>query len=165
MPDSMPATTAAATFTNEVRRRADETEAARSMPPDLARRFAEAGLFRMLVPTIYGGGQVQPRDFFSAVETAAYADGAAGWCLMIGATTGLLSASLPKPWAQTIFADDPNTISCGVTAPIGRATITPDGLTVTGKWPFGSASQVADWICGGCVMYNGDEPVVGSTLR
>lgn len=151
----------AASFTEEVRRRADETEAARSMPRDLAERFAEAGLFRMLIPAMYGGAQVHPREFFETIETAARADGAVGWCLMIGSTTGLLSASLPEKWARSIFADHPNTITCGVTAPIGRATVTTDGMTVTGKWPYGSASQVADWICGGSVVYDGGEPVVG----
>ena len=34
-----------------------------------------------------------------------------GWCLMIGSTTGLLSASLPAEWAQKIYGDHPNAIT------------------------------------------------------
>jgi alkylation response protein AidB-like acyl-CoA dehydrogenase len=121
--------------------------------------MARDGLFRLLVPREYGGLQCHPQTFFDTLETLALADGAVGWCAMIGTTTGLLSASLPHHWAQSIYGDHPDTITVGVTAPIGKAV--PDGsggLTVTGRWPFGSGSQIADWICGGCTVLDNGAP-------
>jgi alkylation response protein AidB-like acyl-CoA dehydrogenase len=146
----------AQSFCEEIRGRAAEIEAARGLPPDLARRMAQAGMFRLLVPGCYGGDQVHPREFFDALITTSRADGAVGWCQMIGATTGLLAASLPERWAQTIYGDHPDGITSGVTAPLGRAEPVDGGYRVSGRWPFGSGCQVSDWICGGClVMENG----------
>ena len=84
-----------------------------------------------------------------ALRRLAYGDGAAGWCAMIGATTGLLAATLPEETANTIFAD-PRVIPCGVTAPMGTAQRKGDGWTVSGRWSFASASPNAHWLAGGC---------------
>jgi len=148
-------------FAPEIRRRAVEIEAARRMPDDLARRMAEAGLFRIVVPRQYGGAQVHPRTFFETLEATSRADGAVGWCLMIGTTTSLLAASIDEAWAKKIYADAPAGITCGVTAPVGRARRVDGGIEVSGEWPFGSASQISQWICGGCLIYENGEPLMG----
>ncbi len=145
-------------FGDEIRRRADEIEAARRMPDDLARRMAHAGLFRLLVPECYGGGEVHPQAFFDTLVVTARHDGAVGWCQMIGATTGILAASLPEPWARLIYGENPDCISSGVTAPLGRAEAVPGGYRVSGRWPFASGCQVSDWICGGCIVMANGEP-------
>ena len=146
----------ARSFSTEIAARAEAIEQERRLPGDLARRMAEAGLFNMLVPARYGGGEADAQTLFDTVEAVSRVDGAVGWCLMIGATTGLMAASLPEAWAQAIYGDNPTGITCGVTAPLGRAQPARDGVTVTGRWPFGSGSDVAGWICGGCVfMENG----------
>ena len=146
----------ASSFAAEISQRADEIEKARRMPADLAERMAAAGLFRMLVPSQYNGLQVHPGEFFETLLTCARADGAVGWCLMIGATTGMMCASLPDEWSRKIYGEHPNNITSGVTAPIGRARRVPGGMRVSGRWPFGSASQVSDWICGGCTIIEED---------
>jgi alkylation response protein AidB-like acyl-CoA dehydrogenase len=95
------------------------------------------------------------------LRTLARADGATGWIGMIGATTGSLAASVREDWAGRIWGADPTVITCGVTAPLGRARRVEGGLRVTGRWPFGSASRNARWICGGVTVVNADgEPVV-----
>jgi alkylation response protein AidB-like acyl-CoA dehydrogenase len=70
---------------------------------------------------------------------------------MIGATSGVLSAYLAPDAAAEIFAD-PQTISGGVFAPLGRATRTADGFRVQGRWPFASGCQHCTWLLGGCVI-------------
>jgi alkylation response protein AidB-like acyl-CoA dehydrogenase len=136
----------------EMRMRGAEIESARRLPDDLAGRMARAGMFRLLVPSALGGLEVHPSEFFEALAATAEADGAVGWVQMIGATTGILSASLPEAWAETIYGTHPDCISTGVTAPLGKARPVPGGYVVNGRWPFGSGSQVSDWICGGCVL-------------
>ena len=127
----------------------DQNEAARSLSPDLAAAMAEAGAYRMLVPQAHGGLEVSPQVMMDALRRLAYGDGAAGWCAMIGATTGLLAATLPEETAHTIFAD-PRVIPCGVTAPMGTAQRKGDRWTVSGRWSFASASPNAHWLAGGC---------------
>ena len=148
----------AAGFAAEIRERAADIEASRRLPEDLAARMAAAGLFRALVPARYGGGQIHPREFFDTVMTTAEADGSVGWCLMIGASTGLLAATLAEEAAQAMFAANPDAIVTGVTAPMGRAEVVAGGVRVSGRWPFGSASQVSQWICGGSMVLEDGEP-------
>ncbi|MCP5180796.1 MAG: hypothetical protein H6993_18180 [Pseudomonadales bacterium] len=145
-------------FLPRIRRCANAMEAARRLPADLAKDMAAAGLFRLLVPQSLGGEQVDPSTFIDTLIDASAADGSTGWNLMIGNTTGLLSASLPDPWAQSIYAARPDVVTVGVTAPRGRAIPERDGLRVSGRWPFGSGSHNADWICGGCHVVDQGEP-------
>jgi alkylation response protein AidB-like acyl-CoA dehydrogenase len=145
-----------------VRDRATEFERARRLPDDVAGDLAAAGVFRMLVPAEHGGLQAHPDAFVDVLRTLARGDGATGWCAMIGATTGSLAASLDADWARRIYGEDPLAITCGVTAPMGRATPVEGGWTVTGRWPFGSASANASWICGGAMVLGEDgEPERG----
>jgi len=154
----MQAVKVAESFQEEIRTRAADIEAARRLPEDLAGRMANAGLFRLLVPAAYGGAQVHPRAFFDSIMATARADGAVGWCQMIGTTTGLLAASLPDEWSRTMYGEHPNCISTGVTAPMGRAVPENGGYRISGRWPFGSGSQISHWICGGCLIMENGEP-------
>lgn len=140
----------------QARSRADEIETARQVPADLAAEMAAAGLFRMLVPAHLGGLETHPRDLVDAIETLARGDASTGWVLMIGATTGMLSASLREDHARAIYGEHPDVITCGVTAPMGRARRVEGGYLVDGRWPFGSASPNAQWICGGSFVVDGD---------
>ena len=128
-------------------------EKARRLSSEIALAFAHEGFFRALVPTAYGGLEVHPLVFIEMLKQISIGDGAAGWNVMIGATTGLLSASLPERGAQEIYGSNPNVLTVGVTAPAGRADITDDGFIVSGRWPFGSGCENAQWLCGGCLLF------------
>lgn len=141
----------------ELAERSAEIEAARRFPADLAQRMAGAGLFRMLVPVEHGGLEVHAATFVAVVEGLARADAAAGWVTMIGATTASAAASLDEQWATSIYGEHPAVVTVGVAAPLGRATRLDGGqLQVTGRWPWGSGCQVADWITGGTLVEGAD---------
>jgi hypothetical protein len=80
---------------------------------------------------------------------------------MIGATTGLLSASLADEFAKQIYEAGPGVLSVGVTAPMGKAQSVKGGYKVSGRWPFGSGSQNAHWISGGSFIFDGDTQRLG----
>jgi alkylation response protein AidB-like acyl-CoA dehydrogenase len=145
----------------EISARGDEIEAGRRLPLDLAQRFAKAGFFGVCVPARYGGGELAAADVVRVIEEIARADGAAGWCVMIGATTGMLAASLSEEWSSEIYGRDPAVITGGVTAPSGTAEPVDGGHRVTGRWSFGSGCQHSDWLVGGTRMGEGD----GAALR
>lgn len=105
--------TAADGFAEEIAARAAEIEANRFLPQDIARRFAEAGLYRLCVPAAYGGREAHPAVLFETVERLARADGSAAWCVFIGATSGLVAGFLAPEEAQAVFGD-PLTITAGV---------------------------------------------------
>jgi alkylation response protein AidB-like acyl-CoA dehydrogenase len=86
-----------------------------------------------------------------SVEALARGDGAAGWCVAIAATSGLLLGYLPPAAAAEVFAT-PETVLGGVFAPRGRAVPVEGGFRVSGRWPFASGCQHCDWLMGGCLV-------------
>lgn len=150
---------AARALAEEVRARARETEQARRLPADLARKMGAAGLFRMMAPAIYGGGQCAPTDYVRTVEAMAEADASAGWCVMIAATTALLTAYVPEDYARQILAD-PDGVTGGVFAPMGKAVAEGDYWRVTGRWKWASGSQNCAWLAGGAVLIEDGAPLL-----
>lgn len=136
--------------------RAGEIEAARRLPADLAEAMARAGIFRMVTPAAYGGLQLDPRTIVETVEILASADASAGWCAMIGATTALNAAYMEPEFAREIYGD-PMIITGGVFAPMGRARDEGDHYRVTGRWQWGSGSANCTWLCGGCLISDGED--------
>ncbi len=135
-------------------------ERERRLSRDISTAFAKDGFYHMLVPRQYGGLEVHPLDFIEVLKRISAGDGSAGWNVMIGATTGLLAASLPDHFAREIYGTAPGTMTVGVTAPLGRAEKVDGGHLVTGTWPFASGCQNADWICGGCFLFENGEQVL-----
>jgi alkylation response protein AidB-like acyl-CoA dehydrogenase len=140
-----------------IRDRAEHIERHRRLPAELVHAFAEAGLLRMCVPQAFGGGEVDAATMVQAIEEIAKADGSAAWCVMIGATSGLVSAYLPEAGARDIYAD-PHHVTGGVFAPHGKATAVPGGYRVSGRWPFASGCEHCSWLMGGCVVLDDGRP-------
>jgi alkylation response protein AidB-like acyl-CoA dehydrogenase len=149
--------TLARAMADEVRERADEIERARRLPADLSRRLAEAGFYRMCVPAVYGGLELPPAETMQSVEALARADGSCAWCVFIGATSGAVLAVLSPDAAREIFSR-PDVLLGGVFAPFGRAVAEPGGFRVNGRWPWGSGTENADWVMGGCQVIRNGEP-------
>lgn len=142
----------------EIADRAAAMEEARRLPADLAARMAAEGLFRIAMPRALGGAELQPAGIVGTIEAVAAADASAGWCVMIGATTNLSLAWLPAPVAAMVAAN-PDTITGGVFAPMGRAARTPDGWRATGRWSWASGSANCCWLFGGCLLTSDGKPV------
>lgn len=147
---------------DELRAAAGPSDLAGRLDPGLATALARAGAFAMLVPTELGGGQVPVADALRTIEWVARRSGSAGWCVMIGATTGVLSAWLPREGAEEIYGADPHVVTGGAYAPSGLAEALGGGLLrVSGRWEWGSGSQHCDWLLGGArVVDPAGEPVL-----
>jgi alkylation response protein AidB-like acyl-CoA dehydrogenase len=139
-----------------IRARATEIEQARRMPADLAQSLAAAGLFRMAVPKEAGGLELEPAVMLRAIEAAGTADASVGWCVMIGATSGVTAAYLPTPLAREIFGPDDSIVG-GVFAPMGKAEIDGDGYVLNGRWAWASGSANCRWLIGGCLVTENGE--------
>lgn len=139
-----------------IRARAAEIEQARRMPADLARTLAAAGLFKMAVPRDAGGLELEPAAMLQAIEAAGEADASVGWCVMIGATSGVTAAYLPTPLARRIFGPADSIVG-GVFAPMGRAEIDGDDYVLSGRWAWASGSANCRWLIGGCLVTENGE--------
>lgn len=137
--------------------RSAEFESARRLPPDVVEEFARAGFFRMLIPEAYGGLELHPVISFQVIEALSRADGAAGWCAMIGSGTGLSTAWLPESVGREVCSS-PEVIIGGVAAPLGRAERVEGGYRVTGRWPWASGGHHSHWLVGGAVVFEDGKP-------
>jgi alkylation response protein AidB-like acyl-CoA dehydrogenase len=149
---------AAAALAPRVRELADETERGRRLPPELVEAFARAGIFRMLVPRRFGGGEAGVATMIATLEALSRADGSAGWCAMIGATSGVVAAYLPESDAREIYGSDPHVVSGGVFAPHGRAIVADGGYRLSGRWPFASGCEHCGWLMAGAVVIEDGKP-------
>src|SRR5215204_2094260 len=157
-PDRAALLAAAHALSPVVRAYHEQLETERRLPLPLVDAMAEAGFFRMCVPRALGGLEVDPETFFLVVEAVAAVEGAAGWCLFVGAASGLQAAYLPEVGAREIYGQDPMVITCGVYAPKGNAIPVPGGFRVTGRWPLASGCQHSAWLACNAAVMAGDHP-------
>ncbi len=144
-----------------IREHADAIERERRLPAPVSQALVEAGIFRLFVPRALGGAEVDPATACHVVEAVSRADGAAGWCAMIGACYGVFGALLPDDGAREIFSD-PATVGAGAFRITGIAREVEGGYQVSGRWPLGSGIMHANWVLGGCRVFDGDEPRLGA---
>ncbi len=142
----------------DIRVRADRIERERRLPLELVRALARAGVFRLCVPRGLGGEEASPQTIVAVLEELGCADGSAGWCAMIGATSGLVSGYLPETEARAIYGASPDVVTGGVFAPSGIAVRDGADYRVTARWRFASGCQHCDWLMGGCLVQDDGPP-------
>jgi alkylation response protein AidB-like acyl-CoA dehydrogenase len=141
----------------------DEGERERSLPSAVVAAMKEAGLLRLWVPREYGGDEVDLPVFMKAAESMARIDSAAGWVLGVGAAGPLLTAFVPAANAMEIYANGPDTLLAGSSAPQdARAVPVEGGYRVTGRWPLASGSQHGEWLGIVTMVFDGSVPVMDS---
>ncbi len=141
--------------------RAAEFEAARRIPADVIDQLRDIGVFRMYAPRSHGGLELDFPTTLEILTVLARADGAAGWTAMIGTGSLTFFSRLPRETLDTVFANGPDVIVCGSAAPAGTAQEVEGGYRVSGRWPFASGCQNADWLFSGCVVMRDGAPAPG----
>ena len=144
--------------------RSDEIEKARRLPPDVSEQMAKAGFYRMGAPLAVGGLESPPALSSQVVETLAKGDASCAWIAFIGMTSNTALSGVPESTAREVCSD-PNTLMTGVFAPTGTAEKTDGGFLVSGRWQWGSGSQNAKWVLGGCMMTENGEPMLDENGR
>ena len=145
----------------EIAARAAEIEAGRRIPLDLVESLRSIGVFRMFVPRSHGGLELDIPAGMQIIAALGRVDGSVGWSAMIGSTVALLAALASRETFDQVYRDGPDTILAGSGQPLGRAEADGDGWRVTGRWPFASGCQHADWIFALCVMTENGKPLPG----
>jgi indole-3-acetate monooxygenase len=138
---------------------AEQIERDRALPPELVGALLDAGLFSLCLPRSLGGREAHPAETIEALEELARGDGATAWCAMVASTSSLLGAYLLPEDAELVYAGG-RAITGGVFAPHGRAEHRDGAYVVSGRWSFVSGVDHCDWVLAGCVVHEGEEPVV-----
>ncbi len=139
--------------------RGDDIAAARRLPDDVVSALREAGAFRIAAPRALGGPELSPREQTEVIETLSRYDASVGWCAMIGSDAPYYGSFLAPDAAAELWPSI-DAITAGQIPPNGRARSVDGGYLVSGRWSFGSGSTHADVIVGGCLVTDGDAPVL-----
>jgi alkylation response protein AidB-like acyl-CoA dehydrogenase len=142
----------------ELAARAEEIEQGRRVPRDIADRLRHLGLFRTLMPRSHGGLELSVPEVIPMLETLAAADSSVGWVAMIGVVSQTFCSRLSSATFDRIYRDDPDAMVIGAGTPAGTAEPIDGGYRVSGRWPFASGCQNAQWIIGHCVISRDGQP-------
>ncbi|MCU6669060.1 flavin-dependent monooxygenase [Enterobacteriaceae bacterium H4N4] len=142
---------------NDVAARSEDFEQQRHISDDIITRFKQVGVYRALVPKIYGGDECSPAQFCELIEQIATADGSAGWVASFGMSPFYLGA-LPPDTLQELYRDGPDVVFAGGIFPPQKALLADGGYRVSGRWGFASGSM------GASVFGVGILPQSGETL-
>jgi indole-3-acetate monooxygenase len=130
---------------------AEQGERERKLAPPVVDALRDAGFFRLCVPRSVGGGEADSATLIEVCEELARGDAAAGWCIAVMSTAGMVGAYIPEETAREIYGPQTAVVG-GVFAPRGRAVADGDHYRITGRWPFSSGVDHCDWLLGGCVV-------------
>jgi alkylation response protein AidB-like acyl-CoA dehydrogenase len=130
--------------------RAEKTEELRRVPDETVRDLIDAGLIRVATPERYGGHGVDIDTLFEVGWRLAQGCGATGWFYTVTQSHNWLMGTASEAAQEEYFAS-PDTISSSAFAPTGTAERVQDGWWISGRWPFSSGVDHAEWVLLGAV--------------
>lgn len=140
------------------RDRAAETEAGRVVPAATIEELKQADLLRLMTPRRWGGLGRSFAELCDIVYELAQGCGSTGWVYAVLGGHATTLADYPEDVQQTVWGGDPNTVASSAFMPSGKAEPTPGGYRVSGRFPFSSGSDHAQWAIVGCIKHDAGAP-------
>lgn len=142
-----------------VRTEADAVEARGYLTDTVEGLLRDAGLFQMAFPASRGGLEMSLSDQVAVVAAVSRFDASTGWNVGVLNAGGYYAGRLgDEAYAELYPSRDAPT--SGSFHPQGYAQRVEGGYMVTGQWDWGSGSYTADYIVGGCLVFENDAPVL-----
>jgi indole-3-acetate monooxygenase len=133
-----------------------EGEGLHHLPDAIARAFAEANVYRLLLPSEFGGENVDLVAYYDLVEEVASYDGSVGWNFSIGSSTPIIFGDLPSHRLHEIFGSRDSCVAASASPP-GRAIAAGSGYRVTGRFAWASGIHQARWAAANCLVFDGGQ--------
>jgi alkylation response protein AidB-like acyl-CoA dehydrogenase len=141
-----------------IRRHAEQTERERQLPPAVTQALADAGLFRLLLPRVLGGFELDPVSCARLVEEVASHDSAAGWALQAGNRGGWWAARLPGEGVKEIYGRNPSAVMSAAFHPPQQAREVSGGYRITGRGPLASNVHQSEWLFLTAIIFDATGP-------
>lgn len=140
--------------------RAVETNKLRRLPDENVRAMQEAGFFRILQPSRYGGYEHDPQVFFDVQMTIAKGCPSSAWVLGVVAVHAWQLALFDPQAQEDVWGEDSSVLISSSYAPVGKIARAEGGWIVNGRWSFSSGSDHCDWVFlgGFCPVEEGQRP-------
>jgi alkylation response protein AidB-like acyl-CoA dehydrogenase len=149
--------TAAVRVADLGRTEAQATERNRRVSPELVAAMRDAGFYRILQPTAWGGYELDFATYSTVLSRVAQGDGSLGWTLMTGSIHQWLISLFPRDAQEEIWGNMNGDFAAGSYAPSGKATIVDGGYRVSGMWSFASGCDSATWLLLGAMFQQPEE--------
>ena len=144
---------AAKSITATLNEQAQADEDRNTLSGKTVRALEESGMFRLKLPAVLGGAEADPATQILVLEELAYANAAASWCTMVGATAvAMPGAFLPSAAVKEIFPDGDVPRGSIVAMPVGKTQIVNGGYRLSGRWPFASGIRHSEWLSAGATV-------------
>ncbi|MFJ6569373.1 acyl-CoA dehydrogenase family protein [Streptomyces sp. NPDC091292] len=127
-----------------IRSHAARAEQQRRVSGEVVEALTGAGIHRMNIPRHYGGYQTSLRTQVDALSTVSAACGSAGFMALIQAGCAFIAALFPDEAQDEIFTRAEVRVG-GTLIPSSKAVLVDGGYRVSGKSPFATGCQDADW--------------------
>jgi len=130
----------------KLRERAPKCEELRRLPDETLRDFHDAKLFRIHQPKRVGGAELE----FAAVVTygalLARACASSAWNWVNFTAHHMMLGMFPPQAQDEIWGKSPDAlIASSFVFPAGKARKVKDGYVLSGRWPFSSGVDPAEW--------------------
>ena len=130
-----------------VEQHAAEATRARMLSQEVVEALRQSGIFGGAVPRELGGAEADPIVQMMITEALAHADCSTAWCVMVGFTSGGLSAGYASDSAvREIAAGGLWPKFAGVFGASGEAAPTEGGYGLSGRWGFASGIHHSPWL-------------------
>ena len=151
MPDESWAEQIAGSLRPTIDGRHEEIDDLRRIPDDIIEAMHEHRVFRTWLPDEFDGTEASLAAGLGLIEELSYLDSAVGWVAMINLTTSYLAGLLDKEQSRLVFAG-PREVTAGTTAPTGSALPADGGISVSGRWAWGSGIHNSTWMTCAAVL-------------
>jgi 3-hydroxy-9,10-secoandrosta-1,3,5(10)-triene-9,17-dione monooxygenase len=126
--------------------RVTEADGLRRIPDATIADFQNAGFFRMLQPSRWGGFEVDPKVFFDVQMTVAAACPSSAWVLGVVAVHNWQLALFAGEGQDEVWGKDSSVLISSSYAPTGKVARTDGGFRISGRWSFSSGCDHCQWV-------------------
>jgi alkylation response protein AidB-like acyl-CoA dehydrogenase len=116
-------------------------------PTDAAiRMLEETGLFRMMVPRMYGGLELDLDTFLEVGLTLGEADMSIAWVATFCIEHNWMLCQFPEAFQRELYTGRSHVLAPAVIAPTGQAAQEEGGYRLRGRWQWGTGVMHASWV-------------------
>ncbi|HWD60498.1 MAG TPA: acyl-CoA dehydrogenase family protein [Stellaceae bacterium] len=138
--------------------RAPAATAARMLPPETIADYHAAGIVNILQPRRFGGLQGRFSLFSRITEELTWGCASSGWVYAVLAEHQWIVAQYPEKAQVEVWGDNPNAVASSSLAPRAAAKPVAGGWRLSGKFPFSSGCDYAQWAILGAFLGEMGDP-------